>query len=278
MQKRLERRRSSGSPSAAIIQETWSTPGPLAQWADNGANQLPVAVGASPLSQPVAEIVERDLGACVVHRRQRQQARSCTLSVQPLAGRGGQPAGRMPDEASAPCASAKGEQGLGFAQAPERRRFLVGHADRQAAMPRRRRAGRDISTGGRSRRLGRGRARASVSRSISVSNGHRLLLGVAPSRQDLHPALSDAVVAPPVTARWRFDAGSVDPDRLRGLRTVTSRGDQGVGGNDDAGGRPVVLDQEAGLRLVVVGKLADEFDRRRRRLDVRRRRRRRRTG
>jgi hypothetical protein len=72
--------------------------------------------------------------------------------------------------------------------------------------------------------------------------------------------LSDAVVALPVAARWRFDAGGVDPDRLRGLHAVTSRGDQGVGGSDDVGGRPVVLDQEAGLRLVVVGKLADEFD------------------
>lgn len=103
-----------------------------------------------------------------------------------------------------------------------------------------------------------------------------LLLGVASGRENLHAAprttMSRVCHSPPV---WGFCAAVVDANRLLAFHAFARRGDQGIGNFDDICGRPVILDQKLGLRLIVLAKAADEFDRgcrQRRRYSGRRRR------
>ena len=178
-----------------------------------------MAVCVPTPGQPVAKIIGRDLGALGVVA---DKWKRVLHAFGPAVGRPcGQPAGKY---------AGRDERAMGLgrqvglvSRGRQSGGFLVGHADRRSPAPRRRRAGVEVfhwraMTVVRLRSSPRAR-----NRSISVSTAIARCSELRLAGRILHLALSDAVVALPFTAQWRFAAGGIDPDRLRGLRRSPAR-------------------------------------------------------
>ena len=207
----------------------------------------------------------------MIHRHFATAGLQCVLvdglpqQVVPGTGRAAlRPAGEgtAVDDAGLPC-SQPIDKPAGLPQAPETRNVLVAHLHRDAVQLAEGAHRLQVFPLARDHRAPRP-VPIQCERSEALKlrhHGLRLRDRTTAGRQDLHAPLCDRIALLPSTARRFFRARLVDVDGMPGLHALLRRYDHCVGGCDDVACGPVVTNEIAGLRPVVLLEAADELDR-----------------